>query len=82
MKKQVSRTAYTNTNGKWEICFTETNRERVYEWLSSDLVAHYVHKASRISKVTDVCNYDGTRTITIHYAKDYHLKNVFIVDNI
>ena len=77
---KVSRTAYTNTNGKWEILFKETDRTKVYEWLSSDLVAHYVHKASRIAKVTDMNNFDGTRTIRVYYSKEWHLMNEYVVD--
>ena len=78
--KRESRTCYTNSaNGKWEVCFVEYNADKVHEWLMTEMIKHYIHKSNAITKVTDVNNYDGTRTITVYYDKCFHLKNVYVV---
>lgn len=55
-------------NGKtWETVNVYTDPVKIYESLSKDMIAKKLHKCTYIKTIKDVCNYDGTRDITITY---------------
>lgn len=70
-KKQESlekRTIYIKSvNNTWTETFHSEDKEYVYSCLARDLLAHYVHKAPYIKRITDRNNYTGTRTIIVTY---------------
>lgn len=73
-------TTYKKVNGKWTATYTEENPERAKECLMRDLFNHYINKCSYIKRITDRCNYNGTRTITVYMKMDtVTLKYVYIV---
>ncbi len=76
--KEISRTAYRKIDGKWVETFKETEPEQVYKWLMHDLIAKKLHQAKYITRIKDRTNYDGTRTVEVHYTEG--VKNIFIVE--
>lgn len=62
-------TYYAQSNGV-PLHYVETNKERVLEMLTSDLIAKKVNQCKYISRIKRVNNYDGTQTITVYYSKD------------
>lgn len=54
-------------NGKYTPTYETTDKTDVLEWLTSDLIGKYMHKATYIKRIQDKPNYDGTRTITVYY---------------
>lgn len=51
----------------WELVWTSETRETIYRDLFHDIMAKKIHKCTYIKSIHDVCNYDGTRTITVYY---------------
>ena len=61
--------------------YQETNKERVLEMLTTDLIAKELNKCRYISSIKRVNNYNGTQTITVRYAKDIGGgKRVYIIE--
>lgn len=54
----------------WNVNRTVTDKEEIYRSLSHDMIAKKIHKATYIRSISDRCNYDGTRTITVTYDND------------
>lgn len=63
IEKKVNRTYETET--------VITDVARIYEDLAKELIAKKLHNCTWITRVNDVPNYDGTRTITITYNNGY-----------
>ena len=66
----MKRMVQTKQGKKWITTWETDNDETIYKCLYSDLMARYMHKAPYIKRVTDVNNYDGTRTVTVYYGWD------------
>lgn len=63
------------TNKKWNTYGSVIyNKETIYKSLMHDLIAKKLHKCTYITSIKDICNYDGTRTITVSYDNDVRRK--------
>ena len=72
-----TRTAYIKNGRQWTVTYIETDTTAIYKSLNRDLRYRFIHHSAYIKRLTDRCNYDGTRTITVYY--DNGVKNVYIV---
>ena len=63
LEKKVGRT--------YEVETIITDTERIYTDLATEIIAKKLHNCTWITRITDNCNYDGTRTITITYNNGY-----------
>lgn len=50
----------------------------IYKRLSHELIAKKIHKCAYIKKISDKCNYDGTRNITVFH--DNGVKDVYTIE--
>lgn len=64
-------------NGKYIPVYETTEKIDVLEWLTSDLMAKYLHKASYVKRIQDTPNYNGTRTVTVYY--DNNTRSIYTV---
>lgn len=69
--KQIQRLAQRKDGRNWVDTYTDTNEASVYEDLARDLIHKKLHGASYIRRITDTCNYDGTRDITVYYMENF-----------
>ena len=76
--KGISRTVERKTGRAWSATYTTTDATTIYKDLAHDLQAKYIHRASYVKRITDRCNYDGTRTITVTYDND--TRSIYIVE--
>ena len=59
-------TTYQKDGKGWKATYTEESPARARECLMRDLYNHFINKVQYIKRITDKCNYDGTRTITVY----------------
>lgn len=78
--KEISRVCFKKVGNKWEQTFKETNEDTVNKSLLHDIVAKKMHGATYIKRITENCNYDGTRTFTVFY--DNNVKNVYTIESL
>jgi len=71
MAKTISMTCERKEGRKWVETYASTNAEHCYQMYAGHLYDKYIAKAPYIKRVTDQCNYDGTRTITFYQTNDY-----------
>lgn len=76
--KNVSMIVELKKGRVWTATRTETDETEIYKSLSHDLIAKKIHGASYIVRIKDVCNYDGTRTITVTYNND--VRRVYTIE--
>lgn len=77
MKKEVM--IIEKRNGKtWETVNVYTDPVKIYESLAKDMIAKKLHKCTYIKTIKDVCNYDGTRNITVAY--DNGVRRVYTIE--
>ncbi len=76
--KEMKRLVETKRNGKWEVSFTETDKNKIWESLAKDLISKKIHKATWIKSIRDNSNYDGTRDITVTY--DNNVRSIYTVE--
>ena len=72
-----TRTAYIKNGKTWTATYIETDTAAIYKSLNKDLRNRFIHRAAYVTRVTDYCNHDGTRTITVYYNNN--VKSVYIV---
>ena len=69
---------YFYINGNRHDCYGTEDINEVHEKLMLDLIAKKLHKCTYITRITDRCNYDGTRTIEVYY--DNKTKCAYVVE--
>lgn len=71
MTKTISMIGERKEGRQWVQDYESTNAEHCYQTYAAHLYDKYIAKAPYIRRVTDKCNYDGTRTITFYQTNDY-----------
>ena len=77
--REIMMTVFVKAGNKWNISNTNTDKTEIYKSLANDLLKKKIHKCEWIKSIKDVCNYDGTRTITTYYTNG--VKRVYVVDD-
>lgn len=65
--KTIGMKVYSKKGNKWIETYSTNDEHETYYSLARNLTSKYMHKATYIRSMKDVCNYDGTRTITAYY---------------
>ena len=65
--REIKEEMEVKKGNTYETTRTITDKATIYEDLSAALIAKKIHNCTYITRITDSCNYDGTRTITVNY---------------
>ena len=77
--REIKRVVEVKNGSKWEVSHTTTNELTIYKDLASAMISKKLHQCTYIKSIKDVCNYDGTRNITIYY--DNGVRSTYTIES-